>query len=293
MSTAVSSPKARKNLVRTISTKNLESRWLEEYKIDTRRFFEFCDELVLECDHDSGLLFFEPRITGDAKFYADLEKIEWYYLSEKWEFDRVLCGLSQSVRILEIGSGDGAFLAKASALGHQCVGLELNSVAAARARAVGLDVRETSLGELLSGLGEKFDRVVSFQVLEHVANPIELLIEMKGALRPGGAICIAVPNVNCFASFSNTLFDLPPHHVSRWSVVSMHRIARLLESQLHAVEEAPLEEVHFDWFSEILIQRCFGRLRAAKRLKPIVLRLLRRGLASRIRGHTLYAEFKI
>lgn len=184
-------------------------------------------------------------------------------------------------------------MAKAKAAGHECIGLELNNVAAGRAWQIGLDVREIPLAEFVQGHAGLFDRVVFFQVLEHVEDPIGMLRDMKKALRPGGTICIAVPNAECFSRFADTLLDMPPHHVSRWSADAMSRIAGLLEAQSNIVEAAPLEEIHFDWFSDIWVRRHFGWLRGSHRLKPIIRRLLRLGVAERIRGHTLYAEFVV
>jgi hypothetical protein len=36
---------------------------------------------------DSDLRFFYPMVTGSENFYEHLQKIEWYYMDEKDEYD--------------------------------------------------------------------------------------------------------------------------------------------------------------------------------------------------------------
>jgi SAM-dependent methyltransferase len=64
---------------------------------------------------------------------------------------------------------------------------------------------------------ESFDAVFSSHVIEHVGNPVALLLEMRRILRPGGALITVLPTQ--FASPSYRLFakwtgEGPPRHVS-------------------------------------------------------------------------------
>jgi SAM-dependent methyltransferase len=93
-------------------------------------------------------------------------------------------------------------------------GVELSELAAARARASGLDVRH---GDLLEAgfPAESVDAVRFWHVLEHVRSPRAQLTEARRLLRPGGSLTIGVPN---FASLlARTLrsgsfyLDVPRH----------------------------------------------------------------------------------
>src|SRR5438552_3977308 len=54
---------------------------------------------------DCGLLFFTPPITGDVRFYADLQKFSWYDPANKHEFDIAKKYIRLDNAVLEIGAG--------------------------------------------------------------------------------------------------------------------------------------------------------------------------------------------
>jgi 2-polyprenyl-3-methyl-5-hydroxy-6-metoxy-1,4-benzoquinol methylase len=83
-----------------------------------------------------------------------------YFASEFSEFD--LAGK----RVLEIGFGNGAFLAWASAQGAVVAGTEIDAAMLARAREKGFAVHPAALDELVA-TGMHFDFVVAFDVFEH------------------------------------------------------------------------------------------------------------------------------
>lgn len=69
--------------IKKFHSEYLIGRWQSEFDIDTRRFFRYCAELGLYYDEIRGLEFFRSCIIGDSEFYAELEKIDWYYLSDE------------------------------------------------------------------------------------------------------------------------------------------------------------------------------------------------------------------
>jgi SAM-dependent methyltransferase len=93
--------------------------------------------------------------------------------------------------LLDLGSGDGALLARIAELGFtRTAGIELVAERQARARARGLDVRVGSASELPFGDGE-FDVVTQFTVLSSVLDPetrARIAAEALRVLRPGGVI---------------------------------------------------------------------------------------------------------
>ncbi len=132
-------------------------------------------------------------------------------------------------RALDVGCGDGRFLAALKKRGFTVEGLETDPVAADMARRrAGAVIHERPV-ETSDLTPESFDLVTLLHVLEHVPDPRETLAAVRRVLRPGGALLLALPNA---ASVEATLFgsawyhlDLPRH---LWGFTP-HSLIRLLE----------------------------------------------------------------
>ena len=71
----------------------------------------------------------------------------------------------------------------------------------------------------------RFDAVVLFQVIEHVAEPDALLEAIGRRLRPGGRLFLSCPGPRRFTRLideqqtgGSDFWDHPPHHVLRWTL---------------------------------------------------------------------------
>jgi SAM-dependent methyltransferase len=95
---------------------------------------------------------------------------------------------------LDVGCDTGLFLERFARLyGTQPHGVEINARAAAMARTRGMDVQNTVLaGADLSG----FDLVTLIDVIEHVADPMALLADVRSRLRPNGLVYLETPNID-------------------------------------------------------------------------------------------------
>jgi SAM-dependent methyltransferase len=115
------------------------------------------------------------------------------YLLRRDRVLRLLRSLPQG-RILEIGCGVGALIDDLVRLGHRCAAIE--SSPAARALASELhkkkrDVRVHADGAALQG--EKFDYVVALEVLEHIEEDREALLQWARWTKAEGYLLISVP----------------------------------------------------------------------------------------------------
>lgn len=98
-------------------------------------------------------------------------------------------------RLLDVGCGDGEFLARMQALGWETAGLDPSPDAVELARARGVDAWIGTLHEAPLPT-ESFDAATFRLVLEHLRNPVEGLAAVRGALKPGGILWIAAPNLD-------------------------------------------------------------------------------------------------
>jgi SAM-dependent methyltransferase len=100
-------------------------------------------------------------------------------------------------RLLDVGCGIGTELEVARERGWQGVGIELASGSLRVARASGLEVIATPLGE--AGLADaSFDCVTVNHALEHIAAVRPVLDHVRRVLRPAGLLFVSVPNLDAW-----------------------------------------------------------------------------------------------
>ena len=108
--------------------------------------------------------------------------------------------------ILSVGCGAGATEGELVRSGAKVVGIEMNAGAAAAARQRGLEVIEGDARASAGSLRQtQFDCLIYADVLEHLANPAEVLREHVDLLQPGGTVIISVPNFR-YHSVARDLF---------------------------------------------------------------------------------------
>lgn len=134
-------------------------------------------------------------------------------------------------RLLDIGCGNGSYLAMMKRLGWEVVGTEIDPKAA--------DIATSSLG-IFVHVGDledapfehaSFDVITMSHVIEHVADPIEFLNTAARFLKPGGEMIVVTPNLSSLGSriFGADWYYLdPPRHLYLFTPASV----RLLFTKL-------------------------------------------------------------
>jgi 2-polyprenyl-3-methyl-5-hydroxy-6-metoxy-1,4-benzoquinol methylase len=103
-------------------------------------------------------------------------------------------------KLIDVGCGIGYFLEEAKKRGWEVYGTEYTDEAVAICRAKGITMDKGALNPENYTDGE-FDIVTSFEVIEHINNPIEEIKHFHKLLRQGGATYITTPNFNALERY--------------------------------------------------------------------------------------------
>lgn len=172
----------------------------------TKQGFDF-----VSCE-GCGLLFVDPRPTPQAlhAFYGDSEserlKLEILERTRLTRQDRIFAPRAEWIatvlrptggRLLDVGCGNGIFLelfVKRSS--WEVMGVDASPVAVGRCADKGIRAVQSDIETFEDAAG--FDVITLWEVLEHVFDPLAVLLRCRGLLRPGGALVLTTPNVAGF-----------------------------------------------------------------------------------------------
>lgn len=162
---------------------------------------------------------FESFMAGRAGSTAGWEKAQDHVRANKTTQLRRMkyleSRLAAGMSILEVGCSSGFMLSPFVAAGHECVGVEPSGIFREHVKACGLPVYE-SLDQLRQAdPTRRFDAILHFFVLEHIAQPQAFLESQITLLKRGGKIIFEVPNA---ADPLYSVYDIPAFERFYWSV---------------------------------------------------------------------------
>ena len=193
---------------------------------------------VIRCS-GCGFCHAEPYIAGDARFY-DLAYTRTGYPVWRWEFNvtrQTLIRLTKQHRLndlhmLEVGAGDGAFLKRITPELTAAENVLATEYSSYGIRAIGklgitclpVDVRELSP----AAYAGRFHVVCLFQVLEHLDRLDALFTHLRAITAEDAHLFIAVPNEIKveFNENHQSLLEMPPNHIGRWTPRSFAALAQ-------------------------------------------------------------------
>ncbi|OED41036.1 hypothetical protein AB833_10580 [Chromatiales bacterium (ex Bugula neritina AB1)] len=164
----------------------------------------------------------------------------------EWVIDRFRSGrarlvsakLGTNARVLDLGCGNGGFLANLSKLGIDAHGIELPGGSAERA--VALSNITVHVGTLKNSnyVNQKFDAITLWHVFEHLETPRDTLDLIVKMLKPGGRLYLSLPNPDSFQARlfkGDWLHHDPPRHLFYLGPQAMQReleqLGLLMESK--------------------------------------------------------------
>jgi len=103
-------------------------------------------------------------------------------------------------RILDVGCGIGYFLNEAKKRGWEVYGTEFTDEAIAKCHIHGINMHKGKLDPAWFEEG-MFDVITSFEVIEHINNPVEEVQNINKILRTGGLFYFTTPNFNAIERY--------------------------------------------------------------------------------------------
>lgn len=157
---------------------------------------------------------------GRADYLSPITIKRYNELLDKFEKFR------KTGKIIDVGCGIGYFLETAKSRGWQVYGTEYTDEAIQICKNKGI---KTNKGKLNSEnyIPESFDIITSFEVLEHINNPLEEIDNFSKILRSGGLVYLTTPNFNSFLRYKlKEKYDVItyPEHLSYYTHKTLNNL---------------------------------------------------------------------
>jgi len=217
---------------------------------------------------------YAPEYYGKSrtKFVGPIAKaVGWFQMGRARTVAGLLEQHGKSARILDVGCGNGGFLANMHSLGFRNLeGTEFSPDSAKRVpQGLGIRVHVGDLTQL--PLPDRtYDAITICHVLEHVRDPQATLSTCYRILKPGGRLYIAVPNQDSTQAirYGRHWFHLdPPRHLFGFGPVSLSQLLRTTGFNRDNLSTFSLEQDPYGWIQSALNKAGFPRDRAYSTLK--------------------------
>ena len=173
-------------------------------------------------DHDNPLVFLDQ---AEESYWGAINAIKSSIVNKN------------EAKILEIGCGMGYLTYALNKAGYNSTGLDISQEAINEAQKTFGDyyvcANFFSFSEKHSN---EFDVIVMTELIEHVENPTEFLLQAARLIKPEGSIIITTPNKSIYSDSVIWNTDLPPVHCWWFSEESVLHIAEQLNCDVSFVD---------------------------------------------------------
>jgi 2-polyprenyl-3-methyl-5-hydroxy-6-metoxy-1,4-benzoquinol methylase len=176
----------------------------------------------------------------------------WIKIFERWNNLRTKRRIMEfslaGKRMLEIGVGTGSFSNMMRTSGYAVQGCDLSgSTCELVKKRFNIPMHHGHVWTMPAG--QLFDVVVMNHVLEHVADPLRLLREVRQRIKPGGILHVAVPNINSWSAQFPGWTSYEPYHLTYFTPQNL-RYA--LEFCGYKIEFLATHESFSGWYLAVL-----------------------------------------
>jgi len=228
-----------------ISKESLRNVYMREYQTDIDE--DVLSDMTLYHCQSCDLKYFDPCYTGGQNFYTSLQKFDWYYKDDKFEYSHVLPYFKTKDKVLEIGCGKGSFSSLIKSKDY--TGIEFSETARNIGRFLGRNIITESIEDHADKNTEVYDVVCSFQVVEHTSNPRSFIEGAIKALKPGGTLILTTPSEDSFLQYiQDFALNMPPHHVTKWTDKCLTNLEKQFNIKCVHLYHEPLNSFHIPWF---------------------------------------------
>jgi 2-polyprenyl-3-methyl-5-hydroxy-6-metoxy-1,4-benzoquinol methylase len=191
-------------------------------------FFEATPEFSTISKSFQYTRYMHEKITPQIYAYENAQ-----FRSQLQEIFRLTGKAFPAMRYLEVGCGSGASVRAATDLGWEATGIDIDpELIGTGIEQHGADLRCTplQLGGFDAG---SFDFIRLRDVIEHLPDPYESLLEIQRLLRPGGIALFVAPNEGALLNRLRLLLGFkrgmiawaePPHHIHGFTPATLERI---------------------------------------------------------------------
>ena len=141
-------------------------------------------------------------------------------------------------KILDVGCGVGYFLDEAKKRGWEVYGTEYTNEAIKICKNKEIHMQEGKLNPK-NYTDEEFDVITSFEVLEHINNPVEEIKIFHKLLRLGGLVYLTTPNFNSISRYylkSKYNIITYPEHLSYYTPKTLKKLFKSSNFKAYKIE---------------------------------------------------------
>lgn len=141
-------------------------------------------------------------------------------------------------KILDVGCGIGYFLEVAKERGWDVYGTEYTDEAIQICSSKGINMQKGILSSR-NYQNEEFDIITSFEVIEHINNPIDELTNFYKVLRKGGLVYLTTPNFNSLLRYrlkSEYNVICYPEHLSYYTPKTLKKLFTCVDFKTKKIE---------------------------------------------------------